>query len=150
MPHAPTPSVVDLDRRPGEPRAERAVGVETGRPCRPTAGACGATPHSSLRSTSPSRQTNVRLSLRFLIPLLLALGAFAYVAVPLTDALMQRWFVRDLDMRSSLIADTVQEPLSNLILTGSTPRIVTLFNRLLRDERLYAIGLCMQRHGEPI
>ena len=41
----------------------------------------------------------VRLSLRFLVPLLLALGAFAYVAVPLADTLMQRWFVRDLDMR---------------------------------------------------
>ena len=46
----------------------------------------------------------MRLSLRFLIPLLLALGAFAYVAVPLADSLMQRWFVRDLDIRSSLIA----------------------------------------------
>jgi len=92
----------------------------------------------------------VRLSLRFLIPLLLALAAFAYVAVPLADSLMQRWFVRDLDMRSNLIADTVQEPLSNLILTGSTPRIVTLFNRLLRDERLYAVGLCLQRRGEPV
>ena len=60
----------------------------------------------------------MRLSLRFVIPLLLALGAFAYVAVPLADALMLRWFVRDLDMRSSLIASTVQEPLSGLILTG--------------------------------
>ncbi len=54
--------------------------------------------------------TIMRLSLRFLIPLMLALGAFAYVAVPLADTLMQRWFVRDLDMRSSLIAATVQEP----------------------------------------
>ncbi|MEP7181906.1 MAG: trehalose-6-phosphate synthase [Betaproteobacteria bacterium] len=81
---------------------------------------------------------------------MLALGAFAYVAVPLADALMQRWFVRDLDMRSSLIAATVQEPLSNLILTGSTPRIVSLFNRMLRDERLYAVALCLKSHDEPV
>ena len=53
----------------------------------------------------------MRLSLRFLIPLLLALGAFAYGAVPLADALMQRWFVRDLDTRSTLITATVEEPL---------------------------------------
>ncbi len=85
----------------------------------------------------------MRLSLRFVIPLLLALGAFAYIAVPLADALMLRWFVRDLDMRSSLIASTVQEPLSGLILTGSTPRITTYFNRMLQDERLYAVGLCL-------
>ena len=49
----------------------------------------------------------MRLSLRFVVPLLLALGAFAYIAVPLADALMLRWFVRDLDIRSSLIASTV-------------------------------------------
>ena len=44
----------------------------------------------------------MRLSLRFIIPLLIALAAFAYAAVPLADALMQRWFVRDLDIRSSM------------------------------------------------
>jgi trehalose 6-phosphate synthase len=92
----------------------------------------------------------MRLSLRFIVPLLFAIGAFAYVAVPLTDALMQRWFVRDLDIRSSLIASTVQEPLSGLILTGSTARIASYFNRMLLDERLYAIGLCIDERGTPI
>ncbi len=60
----------------------------------------------------------MRLSLRFVVPLMLALAAFAYAAVPLTDALMQRWFARDLAMRSSLIAATVQEPLTDLIAAG--------------------------------
>ena len=46
---------------------------------------------------------------------------FAYAAVPLADTLMLRWFVRDLDTRSSLIASAVSEPLSGLVLTGSTP-----------------------------
>ena len=92
----------------------------------------------------------MRLSLRFVIPLLLALGGFAYIAVPLTDALMLRWFVRDLDIRSNLIASTVQEPLSGLILTGSTPRIAVYFNRMLMDERLYAVGLCIDGQSAPI
>ena len=92
----------------------------------------------------------MRLSLRFVIPLLLALGAFAYIAVPLADSLMLRWFVRDLDMRSTLIASTVQEPLSGLILTGSTPRITAYFNRMLQDERLYAVGLCLDDRESPI
>ncbi len=43
----------------------------------------------------------MRLSLRFLIPLLVALALFAYAAVPLVDTLTTRWFVRDLDMRSN-------------------------------------------------
>ncbi len=92
----------------------------------------------------------MRLSLRFVIPLLLALGVFAYIAVPMTDALMLRWFVRDLDIRSNLIASTVEEPLSGLILTGSTPRLAGYFNRMLLDERLYAVGLCVDRQAEPI
>ncbi len=95
-------------------------------------------------------RTIMRLSLRFLVPLLLAIGAFAYLAVPLADTLMQRWFVRDLDMRSSLIAATVQEPLSNLIVAGSTPAIVAFFNRMLRDDRLYAVAVCLGAKGEPV
>jgi len=92
----------------------------------------------------------VRLSLRFVIPLLIALAAFAYVSVPLTDSLMLRWFVRDLDMRSSLIASTVQEPLAPLVASGSMPQISALFNRMLRDERLYAIGLCLPNGVESV
>ena len=92
----------------------------------------------------------MRLSLRFLIPLLLALGAFAYGAVPLADALMQRWFVRDLDTRSTLITATVEEPLGGLIATGSRSGIIAFFDRMLRDERLYAVALCIEPAGRPI
>jgi trehalose 6-phosphate synthase len=92
----------------------------------------------------------VRLSLRFVIPLLIALAAFAYVSVPLADALMLRWFVRDLDIRSSLIASSVQEQLSVLAPTRSEPRISTVFNRMMRDERLYGIGLCLDATSAPM
>src|SRR5258708_30163518 len=92
----------------------------------------------------------MRLSLRFLVPLLLALGVFAYGAVPLADALMQRWFVRDLDMRSTFIASTVQEQIANLIATGSKARIVAYFQRMMQDERLYAVAVCGDPKGDPI
>jgi len=90
------------------------------------------------------------LSLRFLLPLMLVVGLFAYAAVPLADTLMLRWFVRDLDTRSSLIASAVSEPLSGLVLTGSTPRIEQFFQRLTQDERLYAVGLCVAGRATPI
>ena len=92
----------------------------------------------------------MRLSLRFVIPLLLAIGAFAYIAVLVADTLMLRWFVRDLDIRSNLIASTVQEPLSGLIVTGSVPRVTLYFNRMLLDERLYAVGLCSDDKATPV
>jgi trehalose 6-phosphate synthase len=92
----------------------------------------------------------VRLSLRFLVPLLIALGVFAYAAVPLADALMLRWFVRDLDIRAELIANTVQEPLSALVLTGSTARIRDFFKRLTQDERIYAVAACVAGQQRPV
>ena len=92
----------------------------------------------------------MRLSLRFLIPLLIALALFAYAAVPLVDSLMTRWFVRDLDVRSNLIATAAQEPLEELIQTGSPARILGFFHRLTNDERLYAVGLCIDDSAPPI
>ncbi|HYR00445.1 MAG TPA: trehalose-6-phosphate synthase, partial [Casimicrobiaceae bacterium] len=92
----------------------------------------------------------MRLSLRFIVPLLLAIAAFAYAAVPLADAMMQRWFIRDLDARSSLIAAAAQDPLTRLIAAGSDPHIVQYFNRMLQDERLYALGLCFGAHTVPV
>jgi trehalose 6-phosphate synthase len=58
---------------------------------------------------------SLRLSLRFLLPLLLAILAVAYLTIPLVDALMQRWFVRDLDMRSTLVARSFEEPVVDLL-----------------------------------
>jgi trehalose 6-phosphate synthase len=92
----------------------------------------------------------MRLSLRFIVPLLLALAVFAYAAVPLTDALMQRWFARDLDMRSTLIASTVQEPLADLVKTESSARILSFFYRMMQDDRLHAVGLCLDAERPPI
>src|SRR5881296_630416 len=84
----------------------------------------------------------MRLSLRFIIPLLLAVGAIAYAVVPLVDELTLRWFMRDLDLRATLIANTVQDPLQDLVRTRSRARILQFFTRLTRDERLFAMGFC--------
>jgi trehalose 6-phosphate synthase len=84
----------------------------------------------------------MRLSLRFILPLLLVLAAFAYAVVPLADRLTFRWFVRDLDIRSTLIANTLHEPLEEQVRTGDRARMVQLFTRILQDERLYAMGIC--------
>jgi len=92
----------------------------------------------------------VRLSLRFLVPLLIALAAFAYAAVPLVDRLMTRWFERDLESRSSLIASSLEEPLDRLLAEGGPSRIIAYFDRLTQDERLYAVGLCLPAMRAPI
>ena len=92
----------------------------------------------------------MRLSLRFLVPLLVALAAFAYAAVPFVDGMMQRWFVRDLDERSALIAYTVEEPLRQLLSEAAPSRITAFFNRLTQDQQLYAVAYCPPGAAKPI
>ena len=83
-----------------------------------------------------------RLTLRFVLPLALVLGLFAYAVVPLVDTLTLRWFVRDLDARSQSLANALQDPLLEYVPQRAERRISQLFDRAMRDERLYAIGFC--------
>jgi len=84
----------------------------------------------------------MRLSLRFVLPLLLVLAAIAYGVAPLVDRLTLGWFVRDLDMRSALIANTIQEPLQEQLAAGRKAKTGEFFNRITQDERLFAVGYC--------
>lgn len=85
---------------------------------------------------------SLRLSLRFVVPLVIALGILAYGVVPLVDNLTLRWFVRDIDIRSQLIGRTLHEPLAQLLPEGNRSRINALLLRATQDERLLALGYC--------
>lgn len=84
----------------------------------------------------------MRLSLRFLIPLTLALTVLAYIVVPLVDSLTLQWFVRDLDMRAQLVSSSLQRPLATLIPQNDGAGIESAMNNSLRDDRLYALAFC--------
>ena len=92
----------------------------------------------------------MRLSLRFILPLLLVLGAFAYAVVPLVNKLTLQWFVRDIDSRASLIANTIQGPLQDLARAGNRTRLLEYFTRITQDERLYAMGFCPSPQDQPV
>ncbi|HEU6455658.1 MAG TPA: trehalose-6-phosphate synthase [Roseateles sp.] len=84
----------------------------------------------------------MRLSLRFVLPLVLVLAGLAYIVVPLVDQLTLRWSVRDLNTRAALVARTIEEPLYEEIESGSTQKLLKRFNDISEDERLYALGYC--------
>jgi len=84
----------------------------------------------------------MRLSLRFVLPLVLTLAIVAYAMGHLVDQFTLRWFVRDLDIRSSLIANTIREPLDEKLIIGNKAKIAQLFTRITQDERLFALGYC--------
>ncbi len=85
----------------------------------------------------------MRLSLRFIVPLGIALAAIAYAVVPLVDRLTLQWFERDLEIRAKLITSTSQEQLAALV---REPRarasVLRFFDRVIQDERIYALGFC--------
>lgn len=85
---------------------------------------------------------SLKLSLRFVVPLVVALGLLAYAVVPLVDKLTLRWSVRDMDARSQLISSTLKEPLLELLPLGDRQKINRLLQRALQDERLLAVGFC--------
>jgi trehalose 6-phosphate synthase len=95
----------------------------------------------------------MRLSLRFILPLLVVLTLIAYAVIPLVDQLALSWFVRDLDLRSSLIANTIQEPLQERLASereSRAPPTLKYFEKIIEDERLFAIAFCESATGTPI
>src|SRR3569833_2595864 len=83
-----------------------------------------------------------RLALRFVLPLALVLGIFAYAVVPVVDNMTLRWFVRDLDARSQMLSTALQDPLQQYIPQKSGKKIIQLFERTVQDGRLFALGFC--------
>jgi trehalose 6-phosphate synthase len=85
----------------------------------------------------------MRISLRFIVPLAIALTAIAYAVVPLVDRLTLNWFVRDLDIRARLIANTAQEPLGALVREPrAKQKVLRYFERIIQDERIFALAFC--------
>ncbi len=89
---------------------------------------------------------SIHLSLRFVIPLAIALALFAYGVVPLIDKLTLKWFARDLDIRSQLISSTLNDALIDLVLNKERGKINKLLLKATRDERLLAVGVCSSDH----
>ena len=88
----------------------------------------------------------MKLALRFILPLTVVLGSMAYGLLPVLDKLTMKWFVRDLDIRSRLIANTIQEPLGDLVRSGSSSGVLKFFDRAIQDERLFALGFCDEQN----
>ncbi|HZN85702.1 MAG TPA: trehalose-6-phosphate synthase [Burkholderiales bacterium] len=90
----------------------------------------------------------MRLSLRFIVPLGLALAAIAYAVVPLVDRLTLQWFERDLEMRATTIANAAQERLAALVREpDARPKVMSYFEHIIQDERIFALGFC-ERDGK--
>src|SRR3569623_3080437 len=90
-----------------------------------------------------------RLQLRFLVPLALIVAATAYLSVPLRDRLTLRWVARDLDMRGSLVANSMSDSVVDALQEKRGRKLQALFDLVVQDERLVAIGWCSPAGDMP-
>lgn len=88
------------------------------------------------------RSRSLQLALRFIVPLACVLAVVGYLAIPLMESYTMRWFVRDLDIRSSLLSGAMQQPLLDYLENRQGKRINEMFDRAIQDERLFAVGFC--------
>ena len=58
------------------------------------------------------------------------------------ENLTLKWFVRDLDTRSQMLAAALQEPLQEYVPQKSQKKVAELFERTVQDERLFALAFC--------
>lgn len=89
----------------------------------------------------------LRLTLRFLLPLICVLGLLALGSLQVVDRLMFTWSENDLGDRSRLIENALHDSLIATMQTGNKKNLQLFFNRVIQNERLFAIGLC-SFHGE--
>lgn len=80
---------------------------------------------------------------RFILPLFVALMGLAIVATPLAENLVSNWFRHDVELRSRLIFQSVEDALSQFMENGEDANAYQrLFDKIAQDERVLAAGLC--------
>lgn len=71
---------------------------------------------------------------------LLAVAIFAIS--PFAMTFVQQWSRHDIELRSTLVFNSVHDELANLLADRAAPQIENLFERLTSDERLLAVAFC--------
>jgi hypothetical protein len=79
---------------------------------------------------------------KFGVPLMVALGAAIYLAIPVADRMLTEWFQADVDMRAQLVFNSIEEGLEPLIESRSEPQIRRYLARVASDRRLVAPAVC--------
>ena len=74
------------------------------------------------------------------------MAAISWATLSLVDRLTERWFIRDLEIRSGLLANTLRQPLLDAIVKSDKKlmrtQMTNLFRDIIKDERLFALAYC--------
>ena len=92
---------------------------------------------------------SMSLSLRFILPLFVALATLTVLSMQLTDRAVQRWAIHDLDSRADLvthvIAADVESAARNADAKAGRTQLQNFLDRAATFERIRALGFCDDR-----
>jgi trehalose 6-phosphate synthase len=84
----------------------------------------------------------VRTFFRWLLPLILVLGALAWGASAVVQATTRTWFQRDVSLRTRLAVTGAREALTGHLRAGDRRRLRAALDALARDERILWAEVC--------
>ena len=82
------------------------------------------------------------LLLRFALPLILLVGAVAFLSLPYVETLLRSWFSADVELRARLVMNSIEEPLGELISQPHPARFDRYLRKITSDKRLLGILIC--------
>lgn len=102
----------------------------------------------------PSLKIAAGQSARLAVRYGLVAGGIALLAItllgPLVTSLIDDWSRRDVEMRASLVFNSIGETLATMVANGDDAEIKTLFERVATsDPRVVAVGICRRGNGKP-
>jgi trehalose 6-phosphate synthase len=84
------------------------------------------------------------VTLRYVFATLTVLLAAIFAISPLVGTFVEQWSRHDVELRSTLVFNSMRDELANLLAAGAAASINNLFDRLATDEWLLAAGFCDQ------
>ena len=69
----------------------------------------------------------------------------ALAIAPFSKRLIEQWSRSDVETRSRLVYNAVQNPVVRAIADGDTARLSSIFESVALDERILAVGLCDEK-----
>jgi trehalose 6-phosphate synthase/phosphatase len=87
--------------------------------------------------------------LRYLLPIVAAVGLIGFVGVPYIDHLLAQWFRSDVQLRARLVMTSIEPTLARLLDDGDANVSRDYLGRIAGDERLLGFAVC-DANGERI
>ena len=93
------------------------------------------------------------LSLRFILPLFVALSLISWASISVVEKLTESWFIRDVEARARTTGNALELPVRFALETGNDKerreRLLEVFHKTTQDERLFGLALCREGDRAP-